>query len=100
MKRYQFIIFYSYSKCRSKHKRAKQNSGGITVLIKNDVRKGVKFFSSKSDRLVWCKLERSFFNLEEDIYVFSVYIPQKNSKRKASENDSDPSSELQNDIYK
>ena len=44
---------YSYSKCRSKHKRAKWHSGGITVLIKNDIRKGVKFFSSNSDRLVW-----------------------------------------------
>ena len=42
--------FYSYSKCRSKHKKAKRHSGGITVLIRNDIRKGVKFFSSKSDR--------------------------------------------------
>ena len=92
--------FYSVSKCRSKHKRAKRHSGRITVLIRNDIRKGVKFFSSKSDRLVWCKLERSFFNLEEDIYVCSVYIPPKNSKRKGSENDSDPYSELQNDISK
>ena len=69
--------FHSYSKCCSKHKRAKRHSGGITVLIRNDIRKGVKFFSSKSDRLVWCKLERSLSNLEEDIYVCSVYIPQK-----------------------
>ena len=41
-----------------------------------------------------------FFNLEEDIYVCSVYIPQKISKRKGSKNDSDPYSELQNDISK
>ena len=92
--------FYSYSKCRSKHKKAKRHFGDITVLIKNDIRKGVKFFSSKSDRLVWCKLERSFINLEEDIYVCSVYSPPKNSKRKGSENDSYPYSELQNGISK
>ena len=43
---------YSYSKCCSKHKRAKQHSGGIKVLIKNDIRKGVKFLSGKNDILV------------------------------------------------
>ena len=38
--------------------------------------------------------------MEDDIYVCSVYIPPKNSKRKGSENDSDLYSELQNDISK
>ena len=42
--------FYSMSKYRKKAKKARRHSGGITVLVKNSLRKGVKFFSSKSDR--------------------------------------------------
>ena len=60
---------------------------------------GVKFFSSKSDFYVWCKFDKTFFNLKEDIYVSSCYIPPKNSKSKSlSENTLDPFAEMQRDI--
>ena len=50
------------------------------MLVKKTSRKGVSFFSSKSNELVWWKLDKMFFNMEEDIYVCSVYIPPSNSK--------------------
>ena len=71
--------FYSMSKYRKKAKKARRHSGGITVLVKNSLRKGVKFFSSKSDRFLWWKLDKAFFNLNDDIYICTVYIPPSNS---------------------
>ena len=44
------------------------------------LRKGVKFFPSKSNLFVWWKLDKHFLNLHEDIFVCSVYIPPANSK--------------------
>jgi hypothetical protein len=36
--------FYSFSKFRQKHDRAWRNSGGITVLVRSELRKGIRFF--------------------------------------------------------
>ena len=49
--------------------------------------------------LVWCKLERQFFNLDQDIYVCSTYIPPADSVY--VKNDSDcPFSESEKSIAK
>ena len=39
--------FYSMSKYRKKAKKARRHSGGITVLVKNSLRKGVNSFHLK-----------------------------------------------------
>ena len=72
-------------------------SGGISVLDKKNFRKGVTFFSSKSNELVWWKLDKMFFNMEENICVCSVYIPPSNSKY-FSKTEKDPYDELQAQI--
>ena len=66
--------FYFFTKRRTKHKKAKRHSGGIIVLVRKEIKQGVKFFSSSSTRFVWCKLDRQFFNLDQDIYACSTYI--------------------------
>ena len=43
---------------------------------------------------------RDLFSIWKKTFVCSVYIPPKHSKRKGSENDFDPYSELRNDISK
>ena len=47
---------------------------------------------------VWWKLDKSFFNLEKDIYVCSVYIPPSNSTFYSSYKGNDPFDELQQQI--
>ena len=74
-----FPVFTLMSKFREKAKKARHHSGGITVLVKSSLRKGVKFFSSKSDRFLWWKPDKTFFNLCNDIYFCTVYIPPSNS---------------------
>ena len=64
-------------------------------MIKKSPRKGV--FSSKGSEFVWWKLEKSFFKLEEDIYIYSVYIPSTNSKH-FGQNENDPYDDLQSKL--
>ena len=72
--------FFSMSKYRKKKtKKARRHSGGITVSVKNSLGKGIKFSSSKSDRFLWWKLDKAFFNLNDDVYICTVYIPPSNS---------------------
>ena len=61
--------YYVFNKHRLKSKKEKRHSGGISVLIRKPYRKGVENFSSDSDIFVWWKLDKSFFNLEMNIYV-------------------------------
>ena len=89
--------YYCFNKSRKKAKKAKRYSGGISVLVKKSLRKGVKLFSSKSNRFVWWKLDKHFFNLDEDIFVCSVYIPPANSKY-FGQSEIDPHDELESDF--
>lgn len=73
--------FYCFTKSRKKHRKAKRNSGGIAFLVRNEFKKGVSVLPCTEEELLWWKLDKSFFNLEEDIYVCSVYIPPSNSSR-------------------
>ena len=41
--------FYVYSKNRKKLEKARRYSGGISVVIRKDLKAGFKFFSSKND---------------------------------------------------
>ena len=92
--------FYSFSKGRATHRKAKRFSVGISVLVKKSLRKGVKFFSSVSSKFVWWKLEISLFNLKKDIYGCSVYIPAQNSKYFKDNGENCPYVEIQWDILK
>ena len=70
--------FYSFSKGRPKHNKAKRFSAGISVLVKKSLRKEVKFFSSASCKFVWWKLEKKFFHIIEGyICLFSLHSSSK-----------------------
>ena len=58
---------------RRKHPRAKPASGGITLLVKEQMFQGVTICKCDDDRFLWWKLDRNFFGLTDDIFVCSVY---------------------------
>ena len=68
---------HSYRKYR--HKRAKRSSGGIIVYIRDSIRKGIKMVKNEVDCLVWLKLEKCFFQNEEDVYIAITYVAPENS---------------------
>ncbi|CAB3984286.1 Hypothetical predicted protein [Paramuricea clavata] len=92
--------FYSFSKCRQKHDRAWRNSGGITVLVGSELRKGIRFFDKESnEQFIWWKLDKDFFHMKRDLFICSVYIPPQNSPRERRL-DRDHFQSLQENIYK
>ena len=68
---------HSYHKVQNR--RAKRNSGGIIIYIRDTLRKGVKLVKNEMDCLVWIMLDKTFFNIECDWYLAVAYIPPENS---------------------
>ena len=68
-------------KIRKKNKRARRPSGGILILYKNTLNKGITHIKNgtKSNNRMWIKLNKTFFGLNEDVYLCAVYIPPINS---------------------
>ena len=73
--------FYSFSKSRKKNRRARRHSGGISSLVKQNLKRGVKIIDEKWEGFLWFKLCEDFFHLPQDIFVCSVYIPPANFPR-------------------
>ena len=81
--------FQSYRKVQNK--KAKRNSGGILLFVKNSISKGIRLVVknsiSKGIRLVkndtdciqWFKLDKYFFGMTKDIYLCSPYIAPEGS---------------------
>eukprot|EP00794_Sanderia_malayensis_P016224 gene16224-17860_t len=53
--------------------------GGLTLFVRKFVRPGVKILNLNSSEIIWLKLEKSFFYLEEDIFIALLYAPPHNS---------------------
>ena len=52
--------------------------GGITILAKHNIQPGLKSVQN-SEEFLWIRLEKSFFNLENEIFLCVAYIPPKNA---------------------
>lgn len=63
---------------RSKKKNGKRY-GGLSVYIRNTIRKGVKFLEHATNDFVWLKLDKTYFGLAEDVFICFAYIPPDNS---------------------
>ena len=55
-----FKQFSSSSTRKYKHKNAKRNSGGIAVLVKNNIAKGISKLNSASEDIIWLKLDKEY----------------------------------------
>jgi hypothetical protein len=70
---------YVYHKLGKKFSNKGRASGGISIIIKNELKKGIKILENKNDCFVWLQLEKTFFNLEKDTFICAAYIPPENS---------------------
>ena len=71
--------YHTFQVNRPRSTGALRNSGGLAILVKKSIKKGVKFYNSSSPELAWLKLSKEYFKLEVDIFVACVYIPPRNS---------------------
>ncbi|KAK3082441.1 hypothetical protein FSP39_009605 [Pinctada imbricata] len=70
--------YTTFMATRSKHKKARKHSGGIAILVKNNIKAEIEFHKTSAD-LIWLKLNKKFFQFESDLYIGVVYISPQNS---------------------
>ncbi len=97
-------LYYNYHKIRKPKANARRPSGGISVLIRKNLRSkkdgimGIQIIKD-NDFVVWIKLSKKSFNVANDIYIGAVYIPPENSTIYVGK-DNDPFHMLEQDILK
>jgi exonuclease III len=71
--------YFTYQINRPKHKNARKGSGGIAILVRNNLRNMVSFIKSKICSMAWVKLKKVFVGHHEDLYIGAVYNCPNNS---------------------
>ena len=70
--------FWDFSQVRPKKQKIGRHSGGITILIRENLREGIKI-AQNSDGILWFRLLKAFFHTKNDLYICGVYVPPHNS---------------------
>lgn len=65
--------FHYYPVCRQQSANSRYY-GGLGILIKHGIRKGIKILGNTSKDYQWLKFEKSYFNLKTDIFLCLAYI--------------------------
>ena len=66
--------FWDFHQIRPKHRKAFRHSGGISVLVKDELRPGIKVVHN-TEGFVWLKLDKNFFSFLNDVFLCAAYIP-------------------------
>ncbi len=64
---------------RGSHKKKNTGSGGVVFVYKQHLKRGLKNIKSKISDVLWLKLCKTYFGLENDIYLCNCYVPLSNS---------------------
>ena len=65
---------------RPKSPSARKHSGGISVLIKDQIRPGITYMPITNSEFMWMRLDKKNFNMDNHLYIAVVYIcPQYSS---------------------
>ena len=75
----KYDVFHSLR--TRKHKKAKRGSGGVVLLFKKQIKKGIFLVNNKHEDFLWVKLCKEYFGFEHDIYLGCVYLPPDKGKR-------------------
>ena len=63
----------------SQNQNSRRSSGGTVVYIKSEISQGIEFMQSEHDDILWLKLSKTFFNLDNDLFIAVVYVIPENS---------------------
>ena len=61
------------------HRNARRSSGGIAIYFKDHLENGINIVKNHYDSIIWLKLDHTFFNIDEDVYICAAYIWGDNS---------------------
>ena len=92
--------FYNYHNMRPLNARAKRPSGGISILVRHDLKKiiskGFKIVK-EHDCFIWLKIDKFVLGTSDDLYICATYIPPSESTY-WSRHDYDPFDTLEQDV--
>ena len=71
-------VYHNYPR-KSKHLKSKRESGGLGIFIHHGIQEGILKWSHTDDIIAWIILKKSFFGLENDIYLANIYIVPEGS---------------------
>ncbi|XP_060587663.1 uncharacterized protein LOC132743153 [Ruditapes philippinarum] len=91
-----YVSYNFYRKYQ--HRNAKRCSGGVVIYVKDNLKKGISVVRNNHDSVIWLKIDKFFFNIENDIYLCGVYIWPEGSPFYNVCN-VDLFDEIQNDIF-
>lgn len=63
-----------------------QSYGGLAILVKKGIRKGVKYLPVKCSEYQWLLLDKNFFGWDKNLYVCFAYIPPQYSTYHVEQN--------------
>jgi len=72
---------------RPKSKTSNKFYGGLAILTKHSIRKGIKYLPITSTEFMWIKLDQTFFNIEKDLYICLAYCNPSSSSFTPPEGD-------------
>ena len=78
----RILCFLTGTGKRSK-KRAKRNSGGIIVYIREKYVNNETLISTSADDIIWVKLDKKVLSLNSDLYVCLCYVIPDDSSRQS-----------------
>ena len=82
--------FKYIAKCRKRKKKARRDSGGLIVYIKENIWDGIKEINFEFEDGILITLCKSFFKLNNDIHIYAVYLKPINSSRRSTDTNIDP----------
>ena len=65
-------------------KSGKRAFGGLSVYVNQKLSEGVSYVPTKNKNAIWCKLDKTYFNFQKDIYLGTVYLSPSNFERSNS----------------
>ena len=77
--KYDNIDIPGYKIFRNDRKNSRRPSGGVAVLVRNEICKYVKILDTDLDFLLWFTIEKELIGTVQDILCCVVYIPPENS---------------------
>jgi exonuclease III len=71
--------FHSKHICRDKCTSNNRTYGGISILFRIEISKGIDWIDNTCNEYVWFKLRKQFFGLEKDLFICAIYMPPENT---------------------
>ncbi len=68
-----------YSSRSIKHKDARRDSGGVAVLVRDEIAKYISRQPNLSDDAIWLKIDSKLGLAPSDVYLGAIYIPPEKS---------------------